>query len=142
MPTAYGGSKLLTTRILNGTVRDGYAAVKLRLNNSVSRTRLVHRLVAAAFLGPCPDGQEVLHGNGQRLDNRLENLRYGTRQENVMDTIRHGNHPWVGRTHCPNGHPYTPENTGNKPGTKSRGKRQCRACRNATQRRYRARKAS
>lgn len=34
---------------------------------------------------------------------------------------------------CPNGHPYTPENTR----LTSRGHRMCRVCRNAVKRRYR-----
>lgn len=42
----------------------------------------VHRLVAAAFLGPCPEGKEVDHINNIRTDNRLENLQYLTRSEN------------------------------------------------------------
>ncbi|CDH51791.1 predicted protein [Lichtheimia corymbifera JMRC:FSU:9682] len=36
-----------------------------------------------AFVGPCPPGQEVDHRNKDRLDNRLENLRYATRAENT-----------------------------------------------------------
>jgi hypothetical protein len=43
----------------------------------------VHRLVLLAFVGPCPAGHEVLHLNHQPADNRLENLRYGTRSENI-----------------------------------------------------------
>jgi hypothetical protein len=43
---------------------------------------LVHRLVAAAFLGPCPEGKEVDHKNNIRTDNRVENLQYLTRSEN------------------------------------------------------------
>lgn len=42
----------------------------------------IHQIVLEAFCGPCPDGMEVLHGNGIRTDNRLSNLRYGTRSEN------------------------------------------------------------
>lgn len=44
----------------------------------------VHRLVAAAFIGPCPEGQEVNHKNGIREDNRLANLEYMTRQQNII----------------------------------------------------------
>lgn len=47
--------------------------------------RPVHQLVALAFLGKPPKGMEVLHKNGNPLDNRLENLRYGTRTENILD---------------------------------------------------------
>lgn len=50
----------------------------------------VHQLVALAFLGPCPEGKEVLHNNGIADDNRVENLRYGTRRENILDVYYQG----------------------------------------------------
>ena len=71
----------------------------------------IHQIVLEAFCGPCPDGMEVLHGNGIRTDNRLSNLRYGTRSENNADSIRHGTHPHSSKTHCPAGHAYSTENT-------------------------------
>lgn len=57
------------------------------------RRFFVHQLVMIAFVGPCPDGMEVLHKNGIAEDNRLANLRYGTRKENVADAIAHGDLP-------------------------------------------------
>jgi len=53
---------------------------------------LVHRIIAATFLGPCPEGQEVRHLNNNYLDNRAENLAYGTHLENTADTIRDERH--------------------------------------------------
>ena len=50
----------------------------------------VHQLVASTFLGPCPKGCEVLHANGNPTDNRVKNLRYGTRTENIIDVFRCG----------------------------------------------------
>lgn len=50
----------------------------------------VHQLVAKTFLGPCPDGMEVLHNNGDPTDNRIDNLRYGTRTDNILDVLRQG----------------------------------------------------
>ena len=44
----------------------------------------VHRLVAAAFLGPPPDGLDVNHKNGKKADNRLANIEYVTKSENAM----------------------------------------------------------
>lgn len=54
------------------------------------KRKLIHRLVAAAFLGPCPAEMEVLHRNGNPKDNRIENLAYDTHSENVRDTYRYG----------------------------------------------------
>lgn len=50
----------------------------------------VHVLVAAAFLGPRPEGTQVAHADGDRLNARLDNLRYATPVENAQDKHRHG----------------------------------------------------
>lgn len=60
----------------------GYRAVQLWANNT-SRAFLVHRLVCAAFHGPIPPDHEVNHVNGDKTDNRAENLVYVTRIENM-----------------------------------------------------------
>jgi hypothetical protein len=49
------------------------------------RCLYVHALVLAAFVGPRPDGAEILHGDGGPADNRLRNLRYGSHEENLDD---------------------------------------------------------
>lgn len=82
------------------------------------RRVFVHRLVLDAFVGPCPDGMEGCHNNGNPADNRVENLRWDTRSANVID-IRER------RTHCPSGHTFTAENTYIEPAT---GWRRCRQC--------------
>ncbi|MFV0400614.1 MAG: HNH endonuclease signature motif containing protein [Oscillospiraceae bacterium] len=50
----------------------------------------VHKLVLEAFVGVRPEGMVCRHLNGNSLDNRLLNLCWGTPQENVRDSIRHG----------------------------------------------------
>jgi len=52
--------------------------------------RRVHVLVLETFVGPCPDGMQCRHLNGDPSDNRLGNLKWGTWKENVMDSVRHG----------------------------------------------------
>ena len=55
-------------------------------NNFVKQfTRPVHRLVAETFI-PNPDGHnEILHGKRGHLCNSVDNLRWGTHQENMME---------------------------------------------------------
>ena len=50
-----------------------------------------------AFTGPCPDGMEACHANGDRSDNRAGNLRWDTVRENANDRISH--HPTCRRRH-------------------------------------------
>lgn len=52
--------------------------------------RLVHRLVLESFVGPCPEGMECCHSNGDPSDNRLENLRWDSRRANAADRDAHG----------------------------------------------------
>jgi len=53
--------------------------------------RLVHRLVLAAFVGPCPKGMEARHfPDRSRRNNKVSNLKYGTRLQNIHDRIFHG----------------------------------------------------
>ena len=41
-------------------------------------------------MGKRPEGLVCRHLNGNPLDNRLENICWGTQQENAQDAIRHG----------------------------------------------------
>ncbi|KKK57425.1 hypothetical protein LCGC14_1416830 [marine sediment metagenome] len=57
----------------------------------------VHRLVLETFIGSCPNGMECRHLNNNPSDNRLENLKWGTRSENSRDSLRHGTHSGLGK---------------------------------------------
>jgi hypothetical protein len=72
----------------------GYLAVTLQKpdGNRCSKYA-VHSLVAAAFLGPRPDGMQVAHADGNKLNARLDNLRYATPLENADDKKAHGTDP-------------------------------------------------
>lgn len=54
------------------------------------KSKLVHRLVLEAFVGPCPDGLQACHGDGDKCNNRLSNLRWDTPKANMDDMKRHG----------------------------------------------------
>jgi hypothetical protein len=58
-----------------------YVLVNLSKRGHVS-SHLVHRLVAEAFYGAPRSGEQVNHKNGNKHDNRIENLEYCTPSEN------------------------------------------------------------
>ena len=66
-------------RVLKHSLRLGYPRVRLGHGRYIT----VHSLVAAAFIGPRPDGLQVNHINHDRSDNRVENLEYLSRSENM-----------------------------------------------------------
>ena len=83
------------TRLMRGRVLKPAASKKYDPHLSVvlghgENGRAVHVLVALAFLGPRPDGQDVRHLDGNPKNNRLDNLAYGTRAENIYDVTRIG----------------------------------------------------
>lgn len=65
----------------------GYRQVDIHVNGK-SHTTTVHKLVTAAFLGPRPDGMQVDHIDGDKTNNRLENLRYVTAGDNIRHCYR------------------------------------------------------
>lgn len=65
----------------------GYKYISVSKNDTYKKP-YVHRLVTMAFIGPCPKGYEVNHKNGIKDDNRLENLEYVTRSENLKHAYR------------------------------------------------------
>lgn len=68
----------------------GYPQVTLSVGGKTSSIA-VHQLVALTFIGECPSGMEVLHGEGNvRTNSARTNLRYGTRAENLRQSVQEG----------------------------------------------------
>lgn len=59
-------------------------------NHGAPKTLTVHRLVLMAHDGIHDEATEVCHRNGDKGDNRLANLRWGTRSDNQREKVRHG----------------------------------------------------
>lgn len=60
-----------------------YRAVDLHPPDGRRWQAYVHHVVLLTFVGPRPEGCQALHLNDVPTDNRLENLRWGTHQENT-----------------------------------------------------------
>jgi len=108
----------------------------------VRKTFSVHKLVLESFIGPCPKYKEACHKDNNKLNNSLDNLYYGTKQENWKDTKRNPN--WIPnrkgvklsketkskiskskkQTHCKHGHEFFGSNLYVDP----RGRQRCRTC--------------
>lgn len=56
----------------------------------IEKPREVHRLILETFVGPCPNNMEACHNDGNRKNNRLDNLRWDTRTGNFADKRKHG----------------------------------------------------
>lgn len=120
---------------------DGYAMFSKSKHEYVS----AHRWAYQHFVGPIPAGLEIDHTCNVRNCVNPAHLEPITHQENVKRGVVRGsykNHILIGqynaaKTHCRNGHEYTPENTVLDA---HNGARRCRICEKAKAARYYAKK--
>lgn len=92
------GRLLLGLRLANVNKRQ----IGIRGKGTVS----VGRLVLEAFVGPCPLGLECCHYDGNKLNNRLDNLRWDTHSNNMRDARRIQSGGWF-RDRIGEDHPYS-----------------------------------
>ncbi|WP_354002522.1 NUMOD4 motif-containing HNH endonuclease [Agromyces larvae] len=102
----------------------GHLIVGLQVDGRPRRLG-VHRLVLEAFVGPCPEGMEGCHNDGDPTNNRVGNLRWDTSSANSRDMVRHGRNN-VSKSACPRGHAYAGTNLLVIPSRPEA--RYCRAC--------------
>jgi hypothetical protein len=72
-------------------ISGSYLSVKLS-KTGVTKTKYIHELVLLAFEGyrPTVEGKcEIRHLDGDKTNNRLGNLKYGTTKENFEDRKLH-----------------------------------------------------
>lgn len=90
--------------ILVNTISSQYFKVLLQ-KNKTRKNKLVHRLVAEAFIQNLENKPCVNHKNGIKTDNRVENLEWVTYRDNIIHAFENGltpiykgkDHPLFGR---------------------------------------------
>lgn len=80
---------LISEQWLSPYLKQGYFQTTL-----LGKGVLTHRLVALTYLDrPSEDKTCVLHKDGVKTNNHVNNLYWGTRADNYQDTVKHGTSP-------------------------------------------------
>ena len=66
----------------------GYLRVTL-CKNGKTKHKYIHRLILETYVGKCLKGMECRHLDGNKLNNELDNLQWGTHSDNAQDAMRH-----------------------------------------------------
>lgn len=81
--------------------KDGYIRVSLRKNSKIY-SKLVHRLVAKTFI-PNPENKpQVNHIDGDKTNNKIDNLEWCTAKENIQHAYDTGLHKLLKGKNNPN----------------------------------------
>lgn len=102
----------------------GLNTIHLRTPRGASRMYRLGTLILLAFVGPRPRELRVRHLDGNPINDRIENLTYGTEAEVAADHVARARREEAagGPTHCPEGHRYADSWFGNW------GDRMCSPC--------------
>lgn len=109
--------------------RSGYG--RIHYGTGHGKSLRAHRVSYELYCGPIPSGLLVLHRCDVRSCVNPNHLFLGTHTDNVRDAVKKKRNYEVRRTHCPKGHPYSPENT-----RMHAGARECKTCDRARCRAY------
>jgi len=89
--TGYVVSHMKKTPIIMKPIKMGaYTGVSLVRSDGHVEKAYLHRLICEAFHGPCPEGFQCRHLDGDKTNNQASNLTWGSAKENSADKISHG----------------------------------------------------
>lgn len=84
-------SFVIRDRILKVCVdKYGYLFASLFKNGKRLACPKIHRLVLEMFVSSRPPGMECRHKDGNKLNNRLDNIEWTTHEVNELDKYKHG----------------------------------------------------
>lgn len=84
-----GNIKNKFNKVMSTPITQGYKELRICINYKSYYFR-VHRLVAIAFIPNYNNYRIVNHKNGNKLDNRVENLEWCTTSQNTLHSYAHG----------------------------------------------------
>lgn len=87
-------NKVYYKLLMPSTTKAGYKQVSDTTKQGAIH---IHTLMLLAWIGPKPEGMEVLHLDGNPANNRLENLKYGTHSENMATARKAEHHAYHGK---------------------------------------------
>lgn len=90
-----------------------------------TRKLYAHRFIYISLVGEIPEGKHVCHSCDNPKCMNVEHLWLGTQRDNSLDMVSKRRQAFMSKTHCKNGHEFTPENTRMTAGGRWR---QCKAC--------------
>lgn len=110
---------------------NGYGKTEI-WKNAVRTAKTAHKAIYEMHLNELiPRTTFICHKCDNKKCCRPDHLFLGTARENILDCVAKGRHKEKNKTHCVNGHEYTPENTR----IDKRGHRACKTCIKDSQRR-------
>ena len=84
----FGKERRMVGNMRTGKTK-GYNTVSL-MQNGVQFGRAVHRLVAEHFLDRVDGKNDVNHKDGNKLNNKVDNLEWTSRKENMLHSVKTG----------------------------------------------------